>query len=215
MSGHCKDCHCSAASSLSDNPRWRRALWIALAINVAMFFVEVIGGLEAQSASLLADAIDFAGDAANYGMSLAVLGLAAVWGSRLAWFKGCSMTLYGLGVLANVVWLAWHGSMPGAATMGAIGMVALFANLAVAMMLYRFRKGDANAEAVWLCSRNDALGNAAIVLAALGVFGTGTAWPDLLVALVMAGLGVSSGARVLRSALRELRAHGQAHAAAP
>ncbi len=214
MSAHCHEHHCATDGSLSANPHWRRALWIALLVNVAMFLVEVLGGLSAQSASLLADAIDFAGDAANYGLSLAVLGLATVWSSRLAWLKGCSMALYGLGLLVYVGWLAWHGSSPGAATMGSIGVLALVANLAVAVLLYRFRKGDANAESVWLCTRNDALGNAAILLAALGVFGTGTAWPDLVVALVMAGLGVSSGWRVLRSAGRELRGHAKAQAEA-
>lgn len=210
MSAHCHDHGCAAGASLVRDPRWRRALWIALVVNAAMFFVEVGGGLSAESASLLADAVDFAADAANYGLSLAVLGFAAVWASRVAWLKGWAMALYGLGVLAHAGWLAWHGSAPDATTMGGIGLLALAANLGVAALLYRFRKGDANAESVWLCSRNDALGNAAIVLAALGVFGTGSAWPDLAVAAVIAGLGVSGGIRVLRSARHELKAHAHA-----
>ena len=166
MSAHCHDHGCAVNESLSRDPGWRRVLWIALIVNAAMFFVEVAGGLSAESASLLADAVDFAADAVNYGLSLAVLGLAAVWSSRVAWLKGWAMALYGAGVLAHAGWLAWQGSSPDAPTMGTIGVLALVANLSVAALLYRFRKGDANAESVWVCSRNDALGNAAIVLAA-------------------------------------------------
>ena len=210
MSAHCHEHGCAVNESLSRDPRWRRVLWIALAVNATMFFVEVAGGLSAESASLLADAVDFAADAVNYGLSLAVLGLAAVWSSRVAWLKGWAMALYGVGVLAHAGWLAWQGSSPDAPTMGTIGVLALVANLSVAALLYRFRKGDANAESVWVCSRNDALGNAAIVLAALGVFGTGSAWPDLTVATVIAALGVSGGVRVLRSARHELREHAHA-----
>jgi Co/Zn/Cd efflux system component len=210
MSAHCHDHGCNADASQARDPRWRRALWVALVVNAGMFFVEVTGGLSAESAALLADAVDFAADAVNYGLSLAVIGLAAVWGSRVAWLKGWAMALYGVGVLAHAGWLAWQGSSPHAPTMGGIGLLALAANLGVAVMLYRFRKGDANAESVWLCSRNDALANAAIVLAALGVFGTGAAWPDLVVAGIIAGLGVSGGLRVLRSARHELRAHAHA-----
>ncbi|PPE71649.1 cation transporter [Caldimonas thermodepolymerans] len=210
MSAHCHDHACAPAGTHANDPRWRRALWVALVVNAGMFLVEIVGGLSAESASLLADAVDFGADAANYGLSLAVLGLAAVWSSRVAWLKGWAMVVYGAGVLLHAGWLAWQGSQPDAPTMGGIGLAALVANLAVAAMLYRFRKGDANAESVWVCSRNDALANVAIMLAALGVFGTGTAWPDLVVATVIAALGVSGGLRVLRSARHELREHAHA-----
>ncbi|HWP17959.1 MAG TPA: cation transporter [Burkholderiaceae bacterium] len=209
MSGHCHDCHLGAAEAR--DPRWRRILWIALVVNAAMFFIEVAAGLSAESASLLADAVDFAGDALNYAASLLVLGMAAVWSTRLAALKGAVMLGYGLVVLARAAWLAWAGSSPEAFTMGGIGLLAFAANLAVALLLYRYRGGSANAQSVWLCSRNDALGNLAIVLAALGVFGTGTAWPDLIVAAFMAVLGISGGWQVLRR-VREERAAAAAHA---
>lgn len=207
MSAHCHAPSCQTATAR--DPLWRRVLWIALLVNATMFGVEVWAGWRAESAALLADAIDFAADAVNYGLSLAVLGLAAVWASRVAWLKGGMMGLYGLGVLAHVGQLAWAGSVPEPGTMGAIGLLALGANAAVAAMLYRYRSGDANARSVWLCSRNDAIGNALVVLAALGVFGTGTAWPDLIVATAMAGLGVSAAWRVIAQARQELKGHAQ------
>ncbi|MFN3416070.1 MAG: cation transporter [Caldimonas sp.] len=208
MSAHCHTLSCqNATRRLANDPRWRRALWIALLVNAAMFGVEAGAGWRAESAALLADAIDFAGDAVNYGLSLAVLGLPAVWASRVAWLKGWMMGLYGLGVLAYAGRLAWVGSAPQPTTMGLIGVLALVANVAVAVLLYRYRSGDANARSVWLCSRNDAIGNVLVVLAALGVFGTGTAWPDLIVAAVMAGLGVSAAWRVIAQARQELKGH--------
>ncbi|WP_119155686.1 cation transporter [Caldimonas tepidiphila] len=206
MACDCHDhCEAPAARRRAADPRWRRVLWIALLVNAAMFALEFGAGVRADSAALLADAVDFAGDALNYGLSLAVLGMAAVWGTRLALLKGVVMALWGVGVLAQALFSALHGSAPQATLMGGVGLLALAANLGVAALLWRWRDGDANAESVWLCSRNDALGNAAIVLAALGVFGTGSAWPDLLVAAIMAALALSAGVRVMRRSRRELR----------
>lgn len=187
------------------DPRWRRALWFALAVNAAMFATEIAAGIASGSVSLLADAVDFAGDAANYALSLAVLGMAALWHSRAALLKGWTMLAYGAAVFARAGWLALAGSVPAALTMGAVGAVAFAANLAVAAVLWRFRSGDANMRSVWICTRNDAIGNLAVLLAALGVFGTGTRWPDLAVAAVMAGLAVSGGIAVVRQARAELR----------
>lgn len=209
MSAHCHD-HCPPSAQEARDPRWRRVLWVALVVNAAMFFVELAGGLSADSASLLADAVDFAADALNYGASLLVLGMAAHWSTRLASVKGALMVGYGLVVLGRAAWSAWAGSSPQPVTMGGIGLLAFTANLTVAALLYRYRGGSANARSVWLCSRNDALGNLAIVLAALGVFGTGTAWPDLVVATLMASLGVSGGWQVLRYA-RDERREGRVH----
>ena len=189
----------------SADPRWRRALWIALWVNLAFFVIELWAGLAAGSVSLLADAVDFAGDAANYGLSLAVLSMALVWRSRAAWVKGASMLGYGLLVLAKSLWLWQHGGVPDAFTMGVVGLLALLANTGVAVMLYAWRHGDANMRSVWLCSRNDALSNLAVMLAAAGVFGTGSAWPDLVVAAIMAGLALSAGVSVMRQARTELR----------
>lgn len=205
MSGH----HCAhdtpAPEAITDMPRYRRILWIALFINAAMFLVEIGAGYQSGSLSLLADAIDFAGDALNYAVSLAVLSAALAWRARAALVKALAMVGFGLFVLGQVVWRLWTGSVPDASTMGLIGVLALVANLSVAWMLYAFREGDANMRSVWLCSRNDALGNLAVMVAALGVFGTGQAWPDLAVAATMAALALHSGASVMRQSLQEIR----------
>lgn len=186
--------------------RYRRVLWVALWVNAAMFCVEVVGGLKADSVSLLADAVDFFGDAFNYGLSLAVLALAPAWRSRVALLKGMTMGFYGLLVLGRALWAALEGSAPDSALMGWVGLLALVANLSVAVLLYAWRDGDANMRSVWLCTRNDAIGNVAVLLAALGVFGTGSAWPDIGVALLMAGLGMVAARTVITQARDELRA---------
>ena len=184
--------------------RYRKVLWAALIINLAMFFVEVLGGFSSGSVSLMADAIDFFGDAANYGVSLAVLGMSLLWRARAAMLKGVTMGVFGLLVLAKALWSFKTGAMPEPYTMGVIGGIALAANASVAFMLFAYREGDANMRSVWLCSRNDAIGNIAVMLAALGVFGIGSAWPDLLVAIIMASLGLSAAVHVLKRATVEL-----------
>jgi Co/Zn/Cd efflux system component len=189
-------------------PRYRKILWIALAVNAAMFFIEIGAGLQAGSLSLLADAVDFAGDAMNYAVSLAVLASALAWRSRAAILKALSMMGFGLYLLGAALWSVWNGGVPQATTMGAVALLALVANVAVAWMLYAFREGDANMRSVWLCSRNDAIGNLAVLLAALGVFGTGAAWPDLAVASLMAALALHGGWTVLRQARGELHQDG-------
>ncbi|WP_225207616.1 cation transporter [Novosphingobium huizhouense] len=195
---------CCAETKRIEDRRWRRVLWIALAINAVMFAGEIVAGLAAGSRALQADALDFLGDAANYAISLGVAGLALHWRSRAALLKGATILAFGLYVLATTVAAAFAGQIPHAETMGFVGIVALVANGAVALMLYRFRTGDANMRSVWICSRNDALGNLAVLLAALGVIGTGTAWPDLLVALIMAGLAIWGGLQIIVQARREL-----------
>ena len=155
--------------------------------------------------SLLADAVDFFGDAANYGIALLVLGMALRWRARAALLKGISMGAFGVFVLGRAAWSAASGTVPEPVTMGAIGALALLANVSVAAMLYAWREGDANMRSVWLCSRNDAIGNLAVMAAALGVFGTGSAWPDLVVATVMGGLALSAAHTVIRQARAELR----------
>ena len=203
---------CCASNSCQSQatPRYRRALWIALAINAVMFVVEMAAGWNAGSVSLLADAADFLGDAANYGVSLWVLSMAMVWRSRAALLKGVTMGFYGIFVLGHAGWNAMNGVVPEAYTMGVVGALALAANLSVAVMLYAFRDGDANMRSVWLCSRNDAIGNIAVILAAGGVFGLGSAWPDLLVAVIMAGLGLSAARSVIGQARVELKEAGHA-----
>ena len=186
------------------DPRYRRVLWVALAINAAMFVVELYGGVRADSVSLLADAVDFLGDAANYALSLFVLGLAAIWRPRAALAKGVMMGVYGVFVLGKASWSVAAGTTPEAATMGVIGLAALVANGTVALLLYAFRNGDANMRTVWLYSRNDAIGNVAVMLAAAGVFGTGANWPDLIVAVIMAVLGLTAARGVINQSRSEL-----------
>lgn len=195
---------CCAAPPPSADPRYRRILWIALLLNVAMFGVEVAGGLRSGSVSLLADAIDFFGDAANYGVSLAVLSMALVWRARASLLKSASMAAFGVFVMARAAWGHATGVLPEPLTMGLIALLALAVNVGVALMLYRYRTGDSNMRSVWICSRNDAFGNIAVALAALGVFGAGRAWPDLLVAAGMAALALSGAWSVMRQARQEL-----------
>ena len=212
MSAHCQH-HAPSAKPLNF-PRYRRILWFALLVNAAMFFVEILAGYRSGSASLLADAIDFAGDAANYAVSLAVLGAAVAWRSRAAQFKAVCMIGFGAFVMGRAAWGALYGGVPDAPLMGAIGMLALAANVAVAWALYAFREGDANIRSVWLCTRNDVIGNLAVIAAAIGVFGSQSAWPDLAVAAIMASLAISSGWAVMRQAKGELAGeghHGHAH----
>lgn len=199
------DC-CSGACSTQPpvDPRYRRALMFALIINSIMFVVELASGIKADSVSLLADAVDFLGDAGNYALSLFVLSMGLVWRSRAALFKGLTMGAYGVFVLGKAAWTLKSGTVPEAVTMSAIGAMAFAANGAVAFMLYTFRSGDANMRSVWLCTRNDMFGNVAVMLAAAGVFGTQSGWPDLLVAGVMGVLGLTAATAVIRQALSEL-----------
>ncbi|HSV53873.1 MAG TPA: cation diffusion facilitator family transporter [Burkholderiaceae bacterium] len=187
------------------DPRYRRVLWAALAINAAMFLVEIAAGFTAGSVSLLADAIDFFGDAANYAVTLVVLSMGLVWRARAALLKSFSMLAFGVFVIGRTLWALAQGTPPEALTMGLVGTLALLANVGVAAMLYAFREGDANMRSVWLCTRNDAIGNLAVMAAAVGVFGTGAAWPDLAVAGVMALLAITGGWAVLLQARQELR----------
>ena len=189
----------------SADAAYRKVLWIALLLNAAMFGVEIAGSLRSGSVSLLADAIDFFGDAANYGLSLAVLAMALTWRARASLLKAASMASFGVFVLGRALWGAVSGVPPEPLTMGAVAALALAVNVAVAWMLYRYRHGDSNMRSVWICSRNDALGNIAVALAALGVFGTGAGWPDLLVAAGMAALALTGAWSVMRQARGELR----------
>ena len=206
MSAECGHSH---NNNNANSPRYRKILWAALIINLAMFGVEIGAGFKSGSTSLLADAIDFFGDAANYGVSLAVLSAGVVLRARAALLKGVCMMAFGLFVLGRAAWMYSLGGTPEAFTMGSIGLLALIANVAVAAMLYAYREGDANMRSVWLCSRNDAIGNIAVMLAALGVLATASAWPDLLVASGMAVLALTGGWSVVKQAWGEIK-HAQA-----
>jgi Co/Zn/Cd efflux system component len=187
------------------NQAYRRVLWAVLAINAVMFLVEIGAGLAAGSAALQADALDFLGDSANYAISLFVVGLALRYRAMAALVKGATMGVFGFWVIATVVWHVLHGTLPNAFTMGAVGLAALIANAASFGLLWAYRSGDSNMRSAWICTRNDVLGNVAVLLAAAGVFGTGTGWPDVIVAAIMAALALQGAAVVARQAAEELR----------
>ena len=202
---------CCSRRPANGGPRYRAILWIALAANAAMFFVELAAGIVSGSASLAADAADFAGDAASYGLSLAAMAAGGLWASRTAFLKGYAMGVYGMGVLAYTAWRVAMGVPPEPLTMGVVGALALTANLSVAWLLYAYRNGNADMRSVWLCTRNDALGNLAVLAAAAGIFGTGTLWPDVAAALLISGLSLLSSREVIRRARAELGALRSTH----
>lgn len=201
MSGAC----CNVPPPSSDIS-YRRVLWIALIANALMFLVEVVAAAWSGSSALAADAGDFLGDSANYALSLGAIALGGTWVSRVALLKGIAMSVYGVAVLAYAGWRVWLGLPPEPLTMGLVGLLALAVNFSVAALLYRFRDGDANMRSVWLCTRNDVIANIAVLIAAAGVLGTGTVWPDVAVAAILAVLGLTAGRVVIRHARAELEA---------
>lgn len=210
--GSCCD-HCTDQSD-HRSASYRRVLWIALSINCIMFGFEMLAGLRGGSVFLQADSLDFLGDASNYGISLFVLGsslAARAYASRL---KAAAMLLFAFWILSLAGWHVFSGRAPSVPTMGFVGVCALLANGAVALLLLRYRQGDSNMRSVWLCTRNDVVGNIAVLIAALGVFGTGSGWPDLLVAAIMSTLASTSAVDILRQSSGELRDHAEDREAA-
>jgi len=201
----CNDCAGENVGVKASDPIFRRVLWIALVANFTMFVVEMVASQLGDSLSLQADALDFFGDSANYAISLFVVGMALSVRAKASLVKGASMALFGSWVVGSAVYRAFTDSAPDPATMSAIALLALLVNVAVAGMLYRFRNGDSNRQSIWLCSRNDALGNVAVMLAAAGVFASASRWPDLLVAGIIASLNISAALHVIRLARAELR----------
>lgn len=185
---------------------YKRRLWLVIGINAAMFAVEMTAGQLARSQALQADALDFFADAVTYGISLAVIGASLKTRSMAAAAKGVSLFLMGLWVFGSTIWRVFQGGVPEAPVMGMIGFLALAANVASVLLLMSYKDGDANVRSVWLCSRNDAIGNVIVMIAAVGVWGTATAWPDLIVAGIMAGLFLSSSVQILSQSLAEWRA---------
>ena len=185
---------------------YKRRLWIVIALNATMFGVEMTAGRLAGSQALQADALDFLGDAATYGISLAVIGASISVRTTAALAKGASLALMGLWVFGSTIYHVFYLGVPQAEVMGVIGFLALLTNLTSVLLLVRYKDGDANVRSVWLCSRNDAIGNVAVMAAALGVWGTSSGWPDVIVAAVMAGLFLASSFQIVAQALRERRA---------
>jgi Co/Zn/Cd efflux system component len=198
MSVHC----CAPENPELTNTRYRRLLWVALIINGSMFLIELIAGLMAGSVSLQADALDFLGDVANYGISIFVIGFALHYRAKAALIKGATMGLFGIWVIGATISHAFQATVPHAVTMGEVGFAALVANVVVFGLLWTSRKGDSNMRSAWLCSRNDVIGNVAVMLAAMFSI---TGWPDVIVAAIMAGLGLQGAYQVIRHALEELR----------
>ncbi len=184
---------------------YKRRLWIVIALNAAMFIVEMTAGHLAKSQALQADALDFLGDALTYGISLAVIGASIRIRTNAALAKGISLLLMGLWVMGSTVYRVFYIGIPEAEIMGVVGFLALLTNLASVLLLVRYKDGDANVRSVWLCSRNDAIGNVAVMFAALGVWGTASGWPDLAVAMIMASLFLSSAFQIVKQALAERR----------
>ncbi len=214
-------CGCTQAPAFEGmDPRYRMILWVVIAINGAMFAIEMAAGKLAGSQALQADALDFLGDTLTYGLSLAVIGMSLKIRSAAALFKGVSLLLMGLWVFGSTLYQTLVMGVPKAEVMGLIGFLALAANLASVLLLMRYKDGDANVRSVWLCSRNDAIGNVAVMGAAVAVWALSSAWPDLLVAGIMAGLFLNSAFLILRQALKEFRSgedlgalanHGHVH----
>ena len=208
MTGNCANggCGCSGNPRFDGvDTRYRRVLWVVIALNATMFLVEMVAGQLAGSQALQADALDFLGDTLTYGISLAVIGQSLRLRSRAAMLKGISLSVMGLWVLGSTAYHVLVLSAPRAELMGGIGLLALAANLASVLLLLRYNDGDANVRSVWLCSRNDAIGNVMVMAAAVAVWGSATAWPDLIVAAVMAGVFMTSATQILRQAWEEHR----------
>ncbi|MEQ8451265.1 MAG: cation diffusion facilitator family transporter [Nitratireductor sp.] len=215
MSAGCGHSH--TFDGMSDD--FKRRLWAVIAINGAMFAVEMTAGQMAGSQALQADALDFFADALTYAISLAVIGASLKVRATAALAKGLSLFVMGVWVFGSTVWRVLYLGVPQAEIMGAIGFLALAANVASVLLLVRYKDGDANVRSVWLCSRNDAIGNVAVMAAALGVWGTTSGWPDVIVAGLMAGLFLSSSFQILRQGWQEFSAgdampvaHTRAHA---
>ncbi|TIP23249.1 MAG: cation transporter [Mesorhizobium sp.] len=204
MGDACCGHHDHKADEHQSNPGYRRALWLVLAINATMFTVEIGAGVAAGSASLQADALDFLGDAGNYAISLFVVGMAVRYRASAALLKGVTMGLFAMWVIGIAIWNTAQGTLPGAFTMGTVGTAALLANAASFGLLWAYRAGDANMRSAWICTRNDVLGNLAVLLAAAGVFGSGSGWPDIAVAGIMAALALQGSVIVIRQSLGEL-----------
>lgn len=202
MSEHC--CSVSTAPQESADPRYRRILWIALILNAVMFLTEIIAGSAAGSLSLFADALDFFGDACNYAVGLYLISRPLRLRAKFSLAKAAVMAGFGVIILLTALSRIFHHTPPSYEAMGIIGVLALFTNVSVAFLLFSHKGGDSNRRSIWLCTRNDAIGNVLVMLAAVGVYYTGSAIPDLLVAGIMASLGLSAAWQVTKHARQEL-----------
>lgn len=203
---------CDPAPFNGSSKQYKRALWAVIGINAVMFGVEMMAGIAASSQALKADALDFAGDTVTYAISLSVIGATVRTRAYASLFKALSLGGFALFVLVTTGLRFFEGSSPDAETMGAVGLLALLANLTSVLLLLRWRDGDSNVRSVWLCSRNDAIGNVGVIAAGILVGVTGSSWPDLMVGAMLAGLFIRSSISILIQARKEL---GHGHPAPP
>ncbi|MCC7411664.1 MAG: cation transporter [Gammaproteobacteria bacterium] len=201
----CSECGAGAVEQVATNSAFRRVLWIAFLANFVMFLVELAASYIGDSLSLQADALDFFGDSTNYAISLFVLGMSIAHRARASLFKSLSMASFGLWVIGTALYRAVTDSEPDPLVMSGTAVLALGVNVGIALLLYRYRVGDSNMQSIWLCSRNDAIGNLAVIFAAAGVFASSTRWPDLAVATLIAGLNLWAALQVTRLAIQELQ----------
>ncbi len=211
-----ESCGCHDGVPVFDgvDSRYKAVLWSVIAINGVMFFVEMIAGQLAGSQALKADALDFLGDTITYWLSLAVIGASLKTRASAALFKGASLSLMAVWVFASTLYHTLILGLPSPELMGGIGFLALAANLASVLLLMGYKDGDANVRSVWLCSRNDAVGNVAVMGAGLLVFATASPWPDLVVAAIMAGIFLTSSVQILGQAWREYQSDESGETAA-
>ena len=200
MSGCCDD---KVFEGMSDG--YKRALLAVILINAVMFFVEITAGLKSGSQALLADALDFAGDSATYTISLLVIGASLRTRAMASLFKGGSLAFIAILILGTSLYRFLGDTVPTAETMGIVGFLALLANLTSLLILMRWRDGDSNVRSVWLCSRNDAIGNVGVIIAGIVVAITGAAWPDLVIAILLATLFLRSSTSIISQARAELK----------
>lgn len=205
MSAECSHSHAAFDGMATE---YQRRLWIVIAINAAMFVTEMAAGHAAGSKALQADALDFFADAITYAISLWAIGRHMTTRANVALAKGASLFLMGLYVLVTTLWQFITHGLPAAEIMGMIGFLAFAANLVSVLLLKRYKDGDANIRSVWLCSRNDMIGNIAVICASAAVWITASGWPDLIVALYMGSLFLWSSVQILQQAWRERNGGG-------
>ncbi len=202
MSKKCKT-SCEGAVFEGMSAKYRSILWIVIFINGGMFLVESVAGFIADSTALKADSLDFLGDAATYVATLLVIGKPLKTRALVALLKGLSLGVMAIFVLGFTLYRVFVFGTPEPLTMGAVGFIALIANVVSVLLLMRYKEGDSNIRSVWLCSRNDAIGNVAVMLAGVGILATGTIWPDIIVAFIIAGLFTHSSIKITLQALHE------------
>lgn len=196
---------CSANTPTHQSSKYKKALWIVLILNLSMFFVEIVMGVKSGSTSLLSDSLDFLGDSANYLISLIVLPMALSYRAKASMVKGLTMGGFGLFILMTTIYRVFYGEMPSYSEMSIVGFLALLVNVSAVLILLKFRDGDSNVRSVWVCSRNDAIGNVAVILAGMAVYFFQSKYPDLIVAFVLAFLALQASQEITKRAWAELK----------